>query len=159
MDGVVADFNAYAKKICKIEFTDDRWPEKEWTKIKKNPRFYLELNKTPEADELVYFCKKISSIYNYDLKFLTAIPRSNDMFWAFYDKVNWVQNHYGNIPVMFGPYSKDKYLHCKIGDILIDDRTSNVNEWRAAGGVAILHKGDIHATISEIKNVIETEEI
>lgn len=158
MDGVVADFNAYARKICKSDVTDDRWPEEEWLKIKDNPRLYLELEKTPEADELVYFCKKVSLSHNYELKFLTAVPKSNDVFWAFHDKVNWIQRHYGDIPVMFGPYSKDKHLHCKEGDILIDDRTSNIIEWRNAGGAAVLHKGDICATIAQIELAINKDQ-
>lgn len=157
MDGVVADFNAYARSVCKTEVIGDRWPEQEWTRLKDNPRLYKDLAKTSEADELVYFCKKVSVSHDYDLKFLTAVPKNNDMFWSFYDKVIWVQKHYGDIPVMFGPYSTDKHLHYKAGDILIDDRTSNINEWRSVGGVAILHKGDIRATIASIELAINGE--
>jgi hypothetical protein len=44
------------------------------------------------------------------------------------------------IPVLFGPYSFDKYKHCTPGDILIDDRTSNCEEWRAAGGHSHIYR-------------------
>jgi len=157
MDGVVADFNAYARKICKQEVTDDRWPEEEWNKIKDNEHLYRDLDKTPEADELVEYCKQFAKKYGYELMFLTAIPRSNDMPWSFYDKVLWIQKYYGNIPVMFGPYSKDKQKHAKPGDILIDDRTSNYNEWIEAGGIAILHKGDLGATIKKLESLVEDD--
>lgn len=154
MDGVVADFNAYAEKICGFKVSDDRWPEDAWLKIKENPRIYAELEKTPEADELVNFCKIFANNYNYDLMFLTAIPRSNDVAWAFQDKFDWAKRHYNDIPIMFGPYSKDKHLHCRSGDILIDDRTSNIIEWRNAGGIAVLHKGNLDVTITELTNIV-----
>jgi hypothetical protein len=41
-------------------------------------------------------------------------------------------------------------VHCLPGDVLIDDRTSNCEDWRRAGGVAIQHRGDIDKTLLEI---------
>ena len=60
----------------------------------------------------------------------------NDMPWAQYDKVLWVQDHFPDIAVHFGPYSHDKQHHCRPGDILVDDRLTNCIEWRAVGGTA-----------------------
>ena len=54
---------------------------------------------------------------------------------------------------MFGPFSKDKHVHCQAGDILIDDRASNIEEWRAAGGLAILHK-DYNDTMIQLNHLI-----
>ena len=82
--------------------------------------------------------------------FLTAVPRNNDVKWAFYDKMIWASNYFPDIPVMFGPYSHDKHVHCQPGDVLIDDRTSNCTEWRRAGGIAIQHRGDTAVTLEEI---------
>jgi 5'(3')-deoxyribonucleotidase len=149
MDGVVADFNGYASKVLrKDRIIGDRWPEIEWRHLKDNPRMYRDLEKTVEADQLVDFCKKISYENCYALMFLTAVPQNNDVHWAFYDKVNWAREYYPGIPVMFGPYSKDKQQHCQTGDILIDDRKSNIEEWNNAGGIGILHKGDLANTIN-----------
>lgn len=150
MDGVVADFNAYADKVLRKKTTSDRWPDPEWTKLKDNPRLYRDLEKTPEADELVDFCRHYCLERSYNLLFLTAVPKNNDVHWAFYDKVIWVQIHYPDIPVMFGPYSHDKHVHCVPGDILIDDRTSNITEWNAAEGIGILHKGNLQKTIDQL---------
>jgi hypothetical protein len=80
------------------------------------------------------------------------VPKGNDVKWAFYDKVMWAQKYYPNIPVHFGPYSVDKWHHCQLGDILIDDRASNIEEWRAAGGIAI-HHVDIDATLYELSRL------
>ena len=53
---------------------------------------------------------------------------------------------------MFGPYSKDKWQHCNAGDILIDDRQSNIDEWRAAGGIAI-HHVSLNSTLYELSQL------
>ena len=52
-----------------------------------------------------------------------------------------VNEHFPNIPVFFGPFSYDKYRHCASPeDILIDDRTSNCEEWISAGGKAHIYR-------------------
>jgi hypothetical protein len=48
---------------------------------------------------------------------------------------------------MFGPYSKDKKDHCVSGDILLDDRKSNIDEWNQAGGIGILYRNDLDRVI------------
>ncbi len=83
---------------------------------------------------------------------MTAVPKGNDIQYAFFDKVEWAQKYFPGVPVFFGPYSKDKYQHCKVGDILIDDRISNIEEWRAAGGLAI-HHVDINSTLIELSKL------
>jgi len=150
MDGVVADFNAYADRVLRKKTTSDRWPDAEWTRLKDNVRLYRDLEKTPEADQLVEYCRTMAETKGYHLVFLTAVPRNNDVHWAFYDKVLWAQFRYPDVPVFFGPYSHDKHIHCLPGDILIDDRTSNITEWRAAGGVGILHRGNLQETLSQL---------
>lgn len=154
MDGVVADFDAYAHSVLGHKSEDGKWHKDKWAKLRDNPRMYQDLPKTPEADELVAFCKKFCKEKNYNLLFLTAVPKNNDVHWAFYDKVIWTQLHYPDIPVMFGPFSKDKYTHCIPGDVLIDDRTSNIEQWIAAGGIGIKHKyGNLENTINQLKVV------
>jgi len=151
MDGVVADFDAYAYQTLRIGPSEGVYPSNEWRKLKSNPRLYRDLQKTPYADELVFQCSIFAKRNNFQLKFLTAIPKNNDLPWAFHDKVKWVEkNGYGSIPVMFGPYSKDKHMHCVPGDILIDDRTSNIDEWNKAGGYGILHKNSYEITLEKL---------
>jgi 5'(3')-deoxyribonucleotidase len=154
MDGVVADFNAYARKVLKHkEFDGHTWPEQEWRRLRDNPRLYRDLEKTSQADELVDVCKKFCLEKSYNLLFLTAVPKKNDVPWAFYDKFCWAQQYYPDIPVMFGPYSVDKQLHCVHGDILIDDRPANIQEWNSKGGVAI-HYRDGH--VDRVKSILES---
>lgn len=139
MDGVVADFDEYAARTLGIPPSSGIYPGEVWYKLAGNARLYRDLIKTPYADELVFQCSLVAKKLNVDLKFLTAVPKGNDVPWAFWDKVVWAQEYFPGIPVMFGPFSKDKWQHCQPGDVLIDDRTSNIDEWRSAGGFGILH--------------------
>lgn len=142
MDGVVADFDEYAMRTLGVPPSGGIYADDIWQKLAANPRIYRELKKTPYADELVDYCRQISKsnhAFGMELKFLTAVPKGNDVPWAFYDKMTWALFFFPDIPVMFGPFSKDKHRHCKTGDILIDDRRSNIEEWHAAGGIGILH--------------------
>ena len=82
---------------------------------------------------------------------LTAIPQKNDFPDAFQDKIDWMQEHYPGIRVHFGPYSQDKQHHCRPGDILVDDRTSNILEWRAAGGIGIQVTRDYGLAIEQLQ--------
>ena len=153
MDGVVADFDEYAFRTLGVPPSEGIYPHDIWQKLATNPRIYRDLKKTPYADNLVNFCQKIANENKWDLKFLTAVPKGNDVPWAFYDKMTWALFFFPSIPVMFGPYSKDKHHHCRPGDILIDDRRSNIVEWNAAGGLGVLHQ-NYSNTISEISNIL-----
>ncbi len=162
MDGVLADFNLAARILINASEVDEQaafqqgsWKPEQWNKIKENPRFYLTLPKTNFADELVSIARTFRDKLDWDLKILTAIPRNNDMHWAFYDKILWQQQYYPDIPVMFGPYSKDKHQHCKPGDILIDDRQDNCNQWTRAFGTAIKIDQNPFPSLLYLKNILE----
>jgi 5'(3')-deoxyribonucleotidase len=152
MDGVVADFDEYAARTLGVPPSQGIYPNEIWYKLATNSRLYRDLVKTPYADKLVFQCSVIAKQQGYELKFLTAVPKGNDVPWAFYDKVIWAQKYFPGIPVMFGPFSKDKYKHCQPGDILIDDRTSNIEEWRVAGGLGILHR-DFNDTLAQLSKL------
>lgn len=137
MDDVVADFKGYAMKVLKKTVDNGiRFPEHEWNRLKDNPRIYRDLTVKEGAHDLVRRCQEWCLKTNNGLAFLTALPRKNDIPFAPYDKVLWARKHFRGIPVLLGPYSQDKWQHCKPGDILIDDRKSNCEDWEKAGGLA-----------------------
>jgi 5'(3')-deoxyribonucleotidase len=152
MDGVVADFDEYAARTLGLPPSAGIYPDDKWQKIAANPRLYRDLIKTEYADRLIEECVDFALTKDYAIFFLTAVPKGNDVPWAFYDKVVWAQKYFPNIPVFFGPFSKDKHQHCKTGDVLIDDRLSNIEEWRAAGGIAI-HHTNINSTLYELSSL------
>ena len=135
MDGVVADFRAYATgKVGSSPAVGDLYPDQDWRRLRENPHLFLHLPLMPRANELVNLARKYRDQLDWELLFLTAIPHNNDMPWAFHDKAAWARLHFTDIPVHFGPYSTDKHLHCRAGDILVDDRLDNCRDWDRAGG-------------------------
>jgi hypothetical protein len=144
MDGVVADFNQAARAYLKGSMQDaeraeheGRWPESEWRRLRDLPNFYRHLPKTAYADTIMQWARRFRDELGWDLYMLTAIPKNNDMADCIWDKVLWMQEHYPDVRARFGPYSQDKQHHHRPGDVLVDDRISNCDEWRQAGGKAI----------------------
>lgn len=140
MDGVVADWNQGVAEIIGYALDDPRahYPQEDWQKLKQHEHLYRNLPLLPHAEDMANLARRFRDELGWSLVFLTAIPHYNDMHWSFWDKCLWAQEHFPDIPVHFGPYSVDKQVHCKPGDILVDDRTDNCQRWRGAGGTAIL---------------------
>jgi 5'(3')-deoxyribonucleotidase len=161
MDGVVADWVSAAAAIIghRLEDPQARYSQEDWNKLRSNSRIFRTLAKTAQADQLVKLARRFRSELGYELLFLTAIPHNNDMPWAFTDKVLWAQEHYPDIAVHFGPYSRDKHLHCRTLDILVDDRADNCKSWRLAGGRAIqVDKGcDLTRALIALDQILEIE--
>ena len=151
MDGVVADFNEYAYRVHGFD-SEVEYPDELWNQIAQNPRLYRDLKKTPYADDLVNYCRNFANKHKLNLLFLTAVPKSNRLHWAFTDKVDWARLYFPDVPVHFGPFSKDKHIHCSLNDVLIDDRMSNIRDWINASGIGILHE-TYEMTIDKLQNL------
>jgi 5'(3')-deoxyribonucleotidase len=142
MDDVVADWMVAARDIVKRNWNyGERIPDEDWDKVKAKARFYRDLPVKPGAGDLVEYCRAAVDTGRADgLFFLTALPHDYSVPYACQDKVWWAHERFPGIPVFFGPFSHDKYKHCRPGDILIDDRTSNCVEWENAGGHAHIYR-------------------
>jgi len=142
VDDVVADWMATARAIVNRNWNyGERIPDEDWNKVRAKERFYRDLPVKKGAYELVFYCKHLVSQGLADnLFFLTALPHGNDVPYAVYDKVHWCDLHFPGIPMFIGPFSHDKWQHCKPGDILIDDRVSNCEEWIRQGGQAHIYR-------------------
>jgi len=156
MDGVVADFDSIVVEIIGHRHEPNvRYPDDQWHKILAYQRLYRDLPLCKDARLLVTQVLYIANKYKMDVKFLSAIPKNNDFPWAPYDKVNWAQKYFPMIPVWLGPYSQDKQKYSKPGEILIDDRKINIEQWNKKGGFGILHQGDADNTITKLKKFLE----
>jgi hypothetical protein len=142
MDDVVADWMKTAREIVQRNWDYvERIPDADWKKLQTKQHFYRNLPKKEGADELVQYCRNLVSAGQAErVTFLTALPHDYTMPYAASDKVFWAHERYPDITVFFGPFSHDKWRHCKPGDILIDDRTSNCTEWIEAGGQAHIYR-------------------
>ena len=143
MDDVVADWYTSAQDFLQMKWKnkEERIPQADWDRLKQHSRFYRDLPVKDGAFDLVNFCRDaVADGLADDLRFLTALPHNDDMPYAAYDKVLWATERFERIPVLFGPYSTDKWRHCQPGDILIDDRTDNCQQWESAGGHAHVYR-------------------
>ena len=155
MDGVVADFDTFVGGVLGREIgwgTSQDLSDDEWVKLASVDRLYYQLPLMPDATKLVAYAKSLST--RFYIEFLTAIPRRTTIPSAQADKQAWITKYFPGMRMNIGPFSRDKQKWCIPGDILIDDRPSNIKEWEAAGGIAIYHTGDVNATIKHINKVI-----
>lgn len=142
MDDVVADWYGYARDYLRAPLfkEGDLLPDATWRRLKDDQRMYSKLPIKEGAHELVDWCRTYRDTKNAGLYFLSAIPKGNDMPWAPQDKVFWAHEHFPDIPVFLGPYSFDKWVRCQPGDVLIDDRRSNCEDWVRAGGLSHVYR-------------------
>jgi 5'(3')-deoxyribonucleotidase len=132
------------------------WPQEQWERLRLAPHFYRTLPKMPGADRMANLARDLRDRGGYDLMFLTAIPKGNDVPWAFHDKMLWAQEFFPDIPVHFGPYSTDKWQHCTPGDILVDDRKDNCDSWESADGAAVLVTEDYELALKQLAALVES---
>lgn len=155
MDGVVANWDAAAREVVghKVKDLNGRWPDEDWERVRSIEHFYRDLPKMPQADQLMELAKKFRDYLGWNLYMLTAIPHNNDHPHAFHDKIKWMDRYYPGIDVHFGPYSHDKQHHCRPGDILVDDRPSNISEWTNAGGTAVHVTDNYDQALEELESI------
>jgi len=155
MDGVVADFDSYVsillgRKIGWDSTTD--LTDEEWERLASVDRLYYQFPLMPDATKLVAYVKSLSTRFH--VGFLTAVPRRSTIPSAKDDKQAWINKYFPGMRMDIGPYSHHKQKWCKPGDILIDDRPSNIEQCTAVGGIAIYHTGDVDASIKRLNEVI-----
>ena len=155
MDGVVADFDSYVSALLGRPIgwgaTQDL-TDVEWERLASVDRLYFQMPLMPDATKLIAYIKSLSTRFH--VQFLTAVPRRSTIPSAKDDKQAWVDKYFPGMRMDIGPYSHHKQKWCKPGDILIDDRPSNIEQWTAVGGIAIYHTGDEDASIKRLNEVI-----
>jgi 5'(3')-deoxyribonucleotidase len=158
MDGVVADWESLAKEVLGTQPRDinGRWPDYEWQKVKAIEHFYYKLNTMPRADELMALARRFRDELGWRLYMLTALPHDDSHPEAAADKYEWMYERWPDVPVRLGPYSHDKWRHASPGDILVDDRPSNIQEWQEAGGVAVHVTSDYALALDQLHELFKS---
>lgn len=163
MDGIVADFVQAALNIHKKK---NPWEENHkhkgkydidqiwgmtlsefWGPINAEEYFWHNLLKTPEADELMelFEALKLTEKYKSLQIYFASAPTPHAHCYS--GKFHWIQTYY---PKFYNHLilTKHKHLYAAKDALLIDDSDRNVNEFRKAGGKAILfprHWNSSHA--------------
>ena len=158
LDGVLADHDLQSKafdvKIAKdpnsdsgIQYDISDYPD----------GFFRTM--TPMSD-MHLFQDYLKGIDKDRVHILTAVPKRRTSASSVFDeKRDWVKEYFpfiksSNIHIVFREH---KQLFAKLHQhsILIDDIKNNINEWRAAGGIAIWH----HGALSSIKKAMDIHEV
>lgn len=140
MDGVLADFDTGYE----LEFgirpskADDNV---DWDAVRAVPGFYENLPPMPDLAELWHFIQPFEPIV------LTGVP--SDVPEAPDNKRAWVEKTFGGGVPIICCRSREKSLHAKPGDILIDDWERYRDLWIGVDGRWITHRS-ASETISEL---------
>lgn len=131
LDGVLADMDTAYHAITGT--TPDKLLDNiDWRKIVAVPGFYANLPPMPDMEALWAYVSTWPNVV-----ILTGVPTSVPEAAA--DKRAWVTKHLGADVKMIACRSRDKSLHAKPGDILVDDWTRYQKYWLDAGGIWITH--------------------
>jgi 5'(3')-deoxyribonucleotidase len=138
MDGVLADFDKGARAALgvantyKFEFVYGT--NAFWRGLDSDPNFFGNLDMMRDACELLWHTRHLNRAV------LTALPK-DPVRAPIIDaqKREWVRRFIGaEVPVICCE-TLDKPKYCKPGDVLIDDRAVNRDNWERAGGLFVVH--------------------
>ena len=150
LDGVLANFDSSLARIAgvsedllktqrssKLEYDDYVWEL-----ARQEADFYLNLE---------FMNQEIwDAVKDLNPTILTAVPKPHrNMSKAGPQKVAWVHKNLGPTVPVIVCQREQKQIYAGNGKILIDDRESNIKDWKKNGGVGILHT-EVENTLIEI---------
>jgi phosphoglycolate phosphatase-like HAD superfamily hydrolase len=146
LDGVLSNLDKFVMQLTGVKFEELRGPL--FTKLLSDYReqgqtFFDQLEKMPDADLLWQFVSK------HKPNILTATGPERVKATA--EKIEWVYTHLHDFDKVYSVASgSQKYQYAKPNHILIDDTPKNIQLWKNAGGIGILHR-DASSTIQKLK--------
>jgi cytidyltransferase-like protein len=145
MDGVLVDFDGGYEKLTGMttRAADEKGPEFFWKPISKaGAKWWITLNWMPDGKQLWDYVKK----YNPELLSAPSREEASKM-----GKRIWVKRELPGVKLILRSADK-KQEFASPNSILIDDREKNIEQWKSAGGVGILHT-DAASTIKKLKEL------
>ena len=131
-DGVLADFDAGAKKLLGMtlrQYESKHGRHAFWKQLASARNFYGNLPEMPDARLLFDAVKHLKPTI------LTGLPLGK---WAAPQKVEWAAEHFPGVPIITC-MARDKHKHMHPGDVLVDDRETHRRTYEDAGVVFIHH--------------------
>ena len=147
MDGVLTDFDASFKKasdgIAPRDYEKKFGKDKFWELIDgKGVGYWVGMPYMSDGEQYWNYIK------DYDVELLSSPSRSSTSRLG---KRLWVRNNMPGVKLTLAQASK-KQNYANPDSILIDDRKSNIDQWRAEGGIGILHTSAAD-TIQQLKKL------
>ena len=145
MDGVLVDFDGGYEKLTGMttKEADEKGPEFFWKPISKaGAKWWITLKWMPDGKQLWDYVKK----YNPELLSAPSREEASRM-----GKRVWVKRELPGVKLILRSADK-KQEFASPNSILIDDREKNIEQWRNAGGIGILHT-DAASTIKKLKEL------
>ena len=148
MDGVLTDFDKsfekYSGGIPPREFERKFGKDKFWEIIDEKGKVGFWVGMPWMEDGKQYW----DYIKDYDTELLSSPSRSSTSRLG---KRLWVKNNMPGVKLTLAQAAK-KQNYAAPNHILIDDRKSNIDQWRSQGGIGILHTSATD-TISQLKKL------
>ena len=162
MDGVLVDWYKGADKAL-VKHGLPKWQDSYWDQypgekgqairwevLNRESKFWVDLEFIPGAQQLWKF------IFPYHPHILSHASEYSPT--AVVQKHQWLANHLrlnnnANIHIVLKRADKQRFaINNGRPNVLIDDFAKNCNEWKAAGGIAILHTS-VANTVSQLKKL------
>jgi len=142
LDSVLTDFSQQLEDLLGYKPPKESNDPDIWKKIDKaGEKFWSEMSWLSDGHTLWNAIKK------YDPTILTA-PSNHPSSEA--GKKIWFKRELPNVKYIL---EQDKEKYASPDAILIDDRKKNIDKWKKAGGIAILHK-NAEDTIKELEKIM-----
>jgi len=147
MDGVLTDFDTrfknYSDGIAPSDYEKQYGKEKFW-ELADGPGVAFWVGMPWMEDGKKYW----NYIKDYDVELLSSPSRSQTSRLG---KRLWVRNNIPGVKLTLAQ-ARNKQNYAEPNHILIDDRESNIDQWRAQGGIGILHTS-ADDTINQLKKL------
>ena len=161
MDGVIVDLFGYLKTYYQINHQEYSYRNFSIRKILqlllKEQSIFLKAPPKNDAHHLIEHIELLAKTFNYQVEILTSIPPKIIAPKAAEHKQAWLKKHYPHKQWNFkiGPYPHQKHKFAQEQHILIDDTLKNIEQWKAAGGIGILHENS-RKTIAQLEHIFLT---
>ena len=143
MDGVLTDFVGAFRNIG-VGDLDDLSSKERWDAIdSQGIKWWSAMSWMPDGKALWNFVKKHKP---------SILSAPSNKIESAIGKHIWVRRELGKDVNLIIKKADQKHHYADSKSILVDDMADNINAWRAAGGVGILHKS-ASQTIKDLKKL------
>ncbi len=152
MDGVIADFEKRYVELFKVQPSSTR-EYKEFNKFFDKfiaDGHFETLDLMPDAMDLVRALR--NALPPTQILSSTASEKRHKAISE--QKIKWLETQGIDFQRNLVPGKELKKRYARTDTLIIDDTESVINDWRAAGGVAILHK-NVADTLVQLKFILD----